>query len=220
MDVTGLPKGAPVYCAEELLGTLVGSQGTSQSPLLAVQPQDARNQGEVLLIPASYVARVENGSVWLSIPCADARLLVSTGAATASAQGIGEADVLRIPVIGERLQATTNWAEAGALEIRKTVNTVTQEMDVPVRYEQATVERVALNRVLVDGEVPSARQEGDVLVVPVVHEEVIVTKRRVLVEELRITKTVQTRTQHVAEAVRQEELSLDHPGLDANNARP
>jgi len=220
MNESGLPAGAPVYCSDELLGTLVGSQGTAQAPLLAVRPQSAGDQGNVMLIPASYVARVENGNILLSIACADAhRLFASNTSTTVGAQGMVNDDVLRIPVVGERLVANTNWAEAGALEINKSVNTLVQELDVPVRYEEAVVERVAVNRVLNDGEIPATRQDGDTLVVPIVHEEIVVVKRRVLVEELRVTKSVQTRTEHVSEQVRQEEVNIGHPGLDASTGR-
>lgn len=129
--------------------------------------------------------------------------------------GLQPGQALRVPLVGERLVAQTEWRQAGALEVGKTVRTAVEELDVPVQYEQATVERVAVNRVLHDNEVPQARQEGDTYIVPVVHEQLVVVKRRVLVEELRITKELQTRTQHVAEEVRREEISLSHPGLEA-----
>lgn len=122
---------------------------------------------------------------------------------------------LTVPVVEETLVPVKTWQEAGVLEVRKTVQTITQELDVPVRYEEATLERVPVNRVLAEGEAVAARQEGDTLIVPVIHEEVVVTKRRVLVEELRITKQVRTITRHFAEPVQREEVEISHQGLDA-----
>lgn len=122
---------------------------------------------------------------------------------------------LTMPLIEESLVPVKSWQEAGALELRKTTRTVQQELDVPVRYEEATVERVPLQRVLDEADHPAPRQEGDTLVVPIVHEEIVVVRRRVLVEELRITKRVQTRTEHISEPVQREEISISHEGLEA-----
>jgi len=122
---------------------------------------------------------------------------------------------LSMPLIEETLVPVKSWQEAGALELRKTTRTVQQELDVPVRYEEATVERVPLQRVLDEADHPAPRQEGDTLIVPIVHEEIVVVRRRVLVEELRITKRVQTRTEHISEPVQREEISISHQGLEA-----
>jgi len=128
-------------------------------------------------------------------------------------------DVLRVPVVEERLIPQTSWTEAGEVQVTKQVRTSVEELDVPVHYEEAIVERVPVNRVLADNETPAPRQEGDVLIVPVVHEHLVVVKQRVLAEEIRISKRVQTRTQHVAEEVSREEVNLTHPGLNAHSAQ-
>jgi len=119
--------------------------------------------------------------------------------------------------VEETLLPVTHWQEAGVLEVRKTVRTETQELDVPVRYEEAQLERVPVNRVLAEGEAAAPRQEGDTWIVPVVREEVVFVKRRVLVEEVRVTKQVRTTTQHIAEPVRREEVEIAHPGLEATS---
>jgi hypothetical protein len=66
------------------------------------------------------------------------------------------------------------------------------KMDEPLYTEQASVERVAVNRI-VDA-YPQVREEGDTTVVPVVEEVLIIQKRLMLKEEVRITrKRVQLR---------------------------
>jgi len=125
------------------------------------------------------------------------------------------ADSVTVPVIEETLVPVTQWQEAGALEIRKSVHVVNQELDVPVQYEEATVERVPVNRVLAAGETLAPRQDGDTLVIPIVHEELMVVKRQVLVEEVRITKQIRTTTRHFSEPVRREDIQITHQGLEA-----
>ena len=96
--------------------------------------------------------------------------------------------------------------------VRKTVvraATVTSTRDELVEadlaHDQIVVERVAIGRIV--EAVPPARQEGDVTILPVVEEEVVVTRRLVLKEEVHLrrvrtvtrhSETVELREQHVA----------------------
>jgi hypothetical protein len=59
--------------------------------------------------------------------------------------------------------------------------------DYPLYTEEAGVERVPVNR-LIDTE-PQTRQEGDVTVIPIVEEVLVVEKRLLLKEEIRIRRT-------------------------------
>lgn len=97
------------------------------------------------------------------------------------------------------------------IRARVRIATTTRERLVPVEQELAReeveVERVAIGRMI--DTVPEPRQEGDVLIVPVVEEELVVTKRLVLREELRISKRVTKRTEHMTVAVRAQEAVVD-----------
>jgi hypothetical protein len=59
-------------------------------------------------------------------------------------------------------------------------------IDDPLFSEEVSVERVVVER-MVD-EVPQIRQEGDVLVIPVVEEVITVQKRLLLKEEVRVSR--------------------------------
>jgi len=216
--------------------------------VLEVRREGGRSGDATLNIPARLVAQVLENTVLLSVSCDEAiRLAQSAGQQTAQLETVPTVaaqpayqpalaqnrpmgatgreqtftgDSITVPVVEETLVPVKQWQEAGALEVRKTVRTVTQDLDVPVRYEEASVERVPINRVLAEGETLAARQDGDTLIVPVVHEEVIVQKRRVLVEELRITKAIRTTTRHFSEPVRREEIAITHEGLEADTNNP
>ena len=80
--------------------------------------------------------------------------------------------------------------------------------------EAVNVERVPINRVVAAPE--SARRENGVLIIPLYEETLVVEKRLVLVEELRITieQTTQNASQTVA--LRREEAHIEN--LPANQS--
>ncbi|HUS14744.1 MAG TPA: YsnF/AvaK domain-containing protein [Chloroflexia bacterium] len=237
-----------VDCLGSRLGTVTAVRGSGAARVIEVRREGARADAAALHIPARLVAQVLENTVLLNVSCDEAirmaespdqqttQLETVTAAASQTtrqapvvhdrpAMATGRThemagDSMTVPIVEETLVPVKQWREAGALEVRKTVRTVTQDLDVPVRYEEASVERVPINRVLADGETLAARQDGDTLIVPVVHEEVIVQKRRVLVEELRITKAVRTTTRHFSEPVRREEIAITHEGLEADTTNP
>jgi len=91
-----------------------------------------------------------------------------------------------IPVIEEELVTDTRAVKTGSVRVQKHVETRVREIDLPLLRENVDVKRVPVNRV-VDAE-PPVRRSGDTVIVPVVEEELIVTKRLVLKEELHIVK--------------------------------
>jgi len=113
-------------------------------------------------------------------------------------------DELRVKRSEEELRAGTREREAGALNVRKRVRTERERLEVPTRREEVTVERVP-----VEGEAAEA-EIGDYEVrIPLTEEEVVVEKRPVAKEEIRIRKDVVEETEVVEEDVRREEVDVD-----------
>ena len=113
-------------------------------------------------------------------------------------------DELRVQRTEEELAAGTRQREAGSIRVRKRVRTDRERIEVPTRHEEISVERVP-----VEGEATEAEiGEGEV-VVPVTEEEVVVHKRPVLKEEVRIRKDVVEDTEVVEEDVRREEVEVE-----------
>lgn len=117
---------------------------------------------------------------------------------------VEDQDELRVQRSEEELRAGTREREAGALNVRKRVRTDREQMSVPTRREEVSVERVP-----VEGEASEAQIGDDEISVPVVEEEVVVEKRPVVKEELRIRKDVVEEEQVVEEDVRREEVDID-----------
>ena len=113
-------------------------------------------------------------------------------------------DELRVQRSEEELRAGTREHEAGEVGVSKTVRTERERLEVPTRREEVTVDRVS-----VEGEASEAEIGDDEVSIPVTEEEVVVEKRPVAKEEVRIRKDVVEDTEVVEEDVRKEEVDVD-----------
>jgi len=117
---------------------------------------------------------------------------------------LADEDEVRVQRTEEELAAGTREREAGQLKVRKRVRTDREQIEVPTRHEEVSVERVP-----VEGEASEAEIGEDEVVVPVTEEEVVVGKRPVVKEEVRIRKDVVEGTEVVEEDVRREEIEVE-----------
>jgi uncharacterized protein (TIGR02271 family) len=117
---------------------------------------------------------------------------------------LADEDELRVQRIEEELTAGTREREAGQLKVRKRVRTDREQIEVPTRHEEVSVERVP-----VSGEATEAHIGEDEVVMPVTEEEVVVGKRPVVKEEVRVRKDVVEDTETVEEEVRREEVEVE-----------
>jgi uncharacterized protein (TIGR02271 family) len=124
--------------------------------------------------------------------------------AYADYSGDSTEDELRVQRTEEELAAGTREREAGAMKVRKRVRTDRESIEVPTRHEEVSVERVP-----VEGEASEAEIGEDEVVVPVTEEEVVVSKKPVAKEEVRIRKDVVEDTEVVEEDVRREEVDVE-----------
>ena len=125
-------------------------------------------------------------------------------AAPTTTETTTDEDELRVQRIEEELAAGTREREAGAMRVRKRVRTDREQIEVPTRHEEVSVERVP-----VEGEASEAEIGEEEVVVPVTEEEVVVGKRAVAKEEVRIREDVVEDTEVVEEDVRREEIEVE-----------
>ena len=126
-------------------------------------------------------------------------------------EGVGEreddlndTDELRVQRSEEEIRVGTREREAGRLNVRKRVRTDREQVRVPTRREEVNVERVPVNE-----EGTGTEIGDDEISVPVVEEEVVVDKRPVVKEEVRVRKDVVEDEEVVEEDVRKEEVEID-----------
>ncbi|MBA3425689.1 MAG: DUF2382 domain-containing protein [Rubrobacter sp.] len=113
-------------------------------------------------------------------------------------------DELRVQRSEEELRVGTREREAGSVNVRKRVRTDRERLSVPTRREEVTVERVP-----VEGEATEAQIGDEEVTMPVVEQEVVVQKRPVVKEEIRVRKDVVREQQIVEEDVRREEVEVE-----------
>jgi uncharacterized protein (TIGR02271 family) len=89
-----------------------------------------------------------------------------------------------IPLVQEHLSVSTRKVETGRVRVSTKIEERTEMVAAELQREDVTVERVPVNREI--EAVPEVRWEGDTFIVPVVEEVLVIEKRLILKEELRI----------------------------------
>ena len=122
-----------------------------------------------------------------------------------------------IPVLEERLEVGKRVVDTGGYRIVKRVEERDVVVDEALRLEGVDIERRPVGQLLVDGHVPTVRQEGATTIYPVLEEILVTQKRLLLKEELRITRTEGSRRDPQTVTLRSEEITIER--LDDGQAR-
>ena len=117
---------------------------------------------------------------------------------------VAREDEIRVQRTEEELLAGTREREAGAVKVRKRVRVDRERLEVPIRREEAVVERVPI-----DKPARGAQIGEDEVRVPLTEEEVVVEKRPVAKEEIRLRKDVVEDVEVVEADVRREEIDVE-----------
>lgn len=91
-----------------------------------------------------------------------------------------------IPVVEERVAVEKRTIEGRTVTVTTHPTVKRQDISEPVMREKVTVERVPVGEV-VDA-VPDIREDGDLTVIPVVEERLVVTRELVLKEEIHLRR--------------------------------
>jgi uncharacterized protein (TIGR02271 family) len=134
----------------------------------------------------------------------------------------------------EELVPSTRVVQVGEVTIRKVVVTETRTIEVPIRREEVIVERLVLNEALAaplgnrlgrtmndSADVETTTDLGadeEIIRVPVLEEQVVIEKRPVVREEVRILKRRVRDVARISEEVRHEEPVSEGTSAGANLA--
>lgn len=94
----------------------------------------------------------------------------------------GQPDTVK--VLEEELSVGTEKVETGRVRVSIATHEREETVDVPLTAQRVEVERVAIGREV--EAIPPRRQEGDTTILPVVEEVVVVSRKLVLKEEIRL----------------------------------
>lgn len=115
-----------------------------------------------------------------------------------------------VSVFEEQLSIDKRVVETGrGVRVHKTVQTQPVTIDDSLAHDEIDVRHVPVGRMLDDGDVPAARQEGDTLIVPVFEEVLVVERRLRLKEELHITRTRHQVPHAETVVLRTEQVSIE-----------
>ena len=124
-----------------------------------------------------------------------------------------------IPVVEERLAIDKRSVETGRVRIRTVVTEKLARVNEELERDDVIIERVPVNEEVT--EAPPIREENGVLIVPLLEEVVVVEKRLVLKEELRVTRT--RKRERVEQAVQLRTMDAEvrrvHGGPPSDSAR-
>jgi uncharacterized protein (TIGR02271 family) len=134
-------------------------------------------EGEAIAVPFRTLQKREDGSYY--VPLSREEL-----------EGIDlsheNRTVLIVPVIEEDVEIHKRKVTTGRVRLTRSVSEREEVIDEPAFRETVEIERVTMNKPL---ENPvDVRFEGDTMIIPVMEEQVVVEKRWVLREEIRVTK--------------------------------
>lgn len=158
--------------------------------------------GQEFFVPANLLIPRENGSFTLTV---SAREILRRAEPPRTAEV--EVNDTIIPAIEERLNVEKRTVETGRIQIVKRVETSETVVDEPLVEQDYEIERVPVNRILDSPMEP--RYEGETLVLPILEEVLVVEKRLVLREEMRITRRQREIHDPQTHSVRREHIEVE-----------
>jgi uncharacterized protein (TIGR02271 family) len=121
--------------------------------------------------------------------------------------------VMVIPVIEETLDVDKREVKSG-VRIVKSVRTEDIVVDEPLHREDIDVERVMVNRYVEEPQ--PIRYEGDTTIIPLLEEVLVVEKRLLLREEIRIVRQHKTVNNPQVYTLRREDVEVERDDANVN----
>ena len=197
----------------EDLGMYYESEYKAGHPVLSVRA-DGREQ-EVTRILQQYGA-YDPGTQPRTTEQTNADMVVGTPPADGATTD-GTADEQHsLHLRAERLNVVKQSVQGGEVQLHKEVVEEQQAIDVPVNHEEVFIQR----RTIDDGRLSDTPIGQDEMIrIPVLEEQVTVTKNAVETEEVAVRKRTVQENQRITDTVRHEEARLDkngNPRIHAN----
>lgn len=117
-----------------------------------------------------------------------------------------------IPLIEETLRVEKREVAAGRVRVRTVADTVEEIARATLDEEKVEVTRVPIDREIEVA--PGVRTEGDVVIVPVLEEVLVVEKRLVLKEELHIRRRIAKENVEMPVTLRKQRAVVERLGPD------
>lgn len=121
-----------------------------------------------------------------------------------------------IPLFAEKLAVSKRVVSTSRVQVSRVTHSYEQLVDELLAQEKVEVERVPIDR-LIDA-MPSVREEGDSIIVPVVEEVLKIERLLVLKEEVRIKRVKGTERYQETVTLRKQEAVVNRLPINGTTA--
>jgi stress response protein YsnF len=112
-----------------------------------------------------------------------------------------------VPLVEETATVHKRETVTGRVRVQTHTDTVEELVRAEIRREGVEVTRVPIGRIVETA--PEVRTDGDLVIVPVVEEVLVVEKRLILKEELHIRRTSETEPVEVPVTLRKQRATVE-----------
>ena len=121
-----------------------------------------------------------------------------------------------IPLAAEEIEVSKQVVETGRVQVARVTHEREQLIDELLAHETVEIDRTPIGR-QVDA-TPTIREEGDTIVIPIVEEVLVVERRLLLKEEVRVRRVRSTERHQESVTLRHHEavvtrLPVEPPGI-------
>lgn len=195
----------PVFGREGPLGWVEGRADSGADSDVLVRLEN----GTLIQVPGDIIIQQNDGSYFLPIS------KEQFTEAQSQPSGSQRQTLMVIPVMVEEAQVRKQRTTR-RVRIHKSVNQREETVDEPGYQEQVNIERVPVDKVVETA--PQPRYEGKTFIIPVLEEVLVIEKRLVLKEEVRVTKRRTPTHSPQTVTLRAEDIQVEHLEAEDNNA--
>lgn len=185
--------------------------------IVLANPESAGpGEEEVLRVPREMIERVERDTIYLN---AERRAVPRASSAVAATHRLKMGSSgMTMRAHEEVVEVTPRVVERGYLSIKKKVGEYLDEQTVRLSHDEVQVEHVPVDEIVPDYIAPY--MDGDVYVVPVIEEEVVIQRRLRLKEEIRVRRNTVERTETIQTPFRRERVVVTEHHHNAPDDEP
>jgi len=131
-----------------------------------------------------------------------------------AAERTEDQEQLHIPLLAEEVSVGKKQIVTGQVKIATVTRQHEQLVEELVAHDIVEIERTAVGREV--DQAPTVREDGDTLIIPIVEEVVVVERRLVLKEEVRVRRKRETQPYQQRVVVRKQEAVITRLADESN----
>ena len=119
-----------------------------------------------------------------------------------------------VPLHAEEVSVGKRRVVTGQVKVATVTRQHEQLVEELLEHDHVEIERIAIGKEV--DTVPPVREDGDILIIPIIEEVVVVERRLLLKEEVRVRRIRQTQRYQERVVVRKQEAVITRLPADAN----